>query len=257
MASVTVSYVDHVAQITIDNPPVNALTQALVEDIGNAFEEVLHTQSRAVVITGAGNKAFVAGADISQFTSMDDIRGKALVTHGQKVFQKVAEFPLPVICAIDGFALGGGCELALACDIRIASKKSKLGLPETGLGIIPGYGGTQRLPRVVGASMAKKMIFSGEAISAEEAYRIGLCDTLAEDGQALTEALALAKKIAGSAAPLAVKTAKRLINTGLELSLEKAIELEAELFGPLCLTKDKTEGVEAFLGKRRPEFAGE
>lgn len=256
MAAVTVTYSDYVAVVTIDNPPVNALNKDLIEEISKTFDAVATTDSRVVVITGAGEKAFVAGADISQFPALDDKGGLELVSHGQCVYQKIADFPLPVICAVNGFALGGGCELAMACDIRVASKKSKFGLPETTLGIFPGYGGTQRLPRLVGSGMAKKMIFSGEPVSAEEAYRIGLCDVITEEHQALSEALKLAGKIAQSSAPLAVCVVKRLINTGMDLPLEKAITQETEMFGPLCLTEDKSEGVKAFFEKRHPKFTG-
>ena len=255
-AQVSVAHLDGVALVTIDHPPLNALSMELVEQIGQAFDAVEQSDSQVVVLTGAGDRAFVAGADISQFPGLDDESGMALVRHGQKVYQKIADFSRPVICAVNGYALGGGCELALACDIRVAAENARFGLPEVTLGILPGYGGTQRLPRLVGAGMAKKLILSGEPISAQEAHRIGLAEVLTPPGRALDEAILLARRIIRSCAPLAVRYAKAAIDGGADLPLPAALDLEARTFGRLCLTKDKNEGVAAFFEKRKPRFQG-
>lgn len=245
-----------VAVVTLHNPPVNALNAALLEQLDKVLDELgQQDELRAVIITGAGEKAFVAGADIKQFPELKEESGKALSEYGQKVIHNISRLRKPVICAVNGFALGGGCEVALACDIRIAAMNAKFGLPEVGLGIIPGYGGTQRLARLVGAGKAKELIFSGEAISAEEAYRIGLADSLAPVGEAVQAAKKLANTIAARG-PIAVEKAKEAIDRGLEMSLEEGLKLEAELFGQLCTTEDKNEGAKAFLEKRPPSFQG-
>lgn len=251
---VHINYQDNIAVIAIHNPPLNALNKAMVERIGAVFDEI-KDGTRVVVITGAGDRAFVAGADISQFPTLDDKSGMDLVRHGQRVYQKIEHFHLPVICAVNGFALGGGLELAMACDIRVASRNAKFGLPEATLGICPGYGGTQRLPRIVGKGFAKKMMYTGETISAQEAFDCGLCDVLTEEGEALSEAIKLAQKICRTA-PKAVQAIKKLVNDGMETDQEAAIELEAQTFGKLCLTRDKNEGVNAFFEKRKPVFLG-
>ncbi|AMA71407.1 MULTISPECIES: enoyl-CoA hydratase/isomerase family protein [Aneurinibacillus] len=237
--------------ITIDAPPVNALNKAFFKQM----DEILHTigdSCDVVVICGAGDKAFVAGADIKEFPELKKEDGIELCRRGQRIFQRIAELKQPVIAAIDGFALGGGLELALACDFRVASRKSQLGLPEVKLGIIPGYGGTQRLARLVGPGKAKQLIFSGEFISAEEAYRIGLVEILVEEN-----ALEEAKRWAGiimKRGPLAVRAAKRVIDDGLRASLSEGLEMEAQAFGEICLTEDKNEGVAAFFERREPRF---
>jgi len=206
-----------------------------------------------VIITGAGEKAFVAGADIKEFPELKRVAGETLCLNGQAVFQKIADLKQPVIAAIDGFALGGGLELALACDFRIATPKSQFGLPEVKLGIIPGYGGTQRLPRLIGSGKAKQLIYSGEFLTADDAYRIGLVEEIAES--ALEKAKEWAQKIL-KRGPLAVQAAKQAINQGLETSLQLGLELEARLFGEICETEDKNEGVKAFLERREADFTG-
>ena len=256
MEQVKLEYIDHIAVVTIDAPPLNALSKTVLDNLESAFNAIEARDDLAVVLTGAGEKAFVAGADISQFKGLDDVSGANFVRRGQALYQKISEFPIPVICAINGYALGGGCELALACDIRVAAENAKIGLPEATLGILPGYGGTQRLPRLVGAGMAKKLIFSGEPIRADEAYGIGLVEILTPAGEALDEALALARRIHTACAPLAIREIKKAINEGGELSLPEAIELEAQAFGRLCLTADKDEGVAAFFEKRKADFQG-
>jgi enoyl-CoA hydratase len=245
-----------VAVITIDNPPVNAVNSEVMDQLNKILHHVDELEKvRAAVITGAGEKAFVAGADIKQFTDLDESTGKALSLFGQSVFEKIIHLNILVICAVNGFALGAGCELALACDIRIAAMNARFGLPEVGLGIIPGYGGTQRLARLIGSGKAKELIFSGEQISAEEAYRIGLAERIVPVGGALNSSIEFARKIARNA-PLALERAKRAIDTGLNMSLQKGIQFEAQLFGQLCETKDKNEGAAAFLEKRSPKFEG-
>lgn len=256
MGQVTVSYEEKVALITINNPPLNALSKDVVEEIGQAFDTVVRSDARVVVVTGAGDKAFVAGADISQFPSLGSADGPDFVRHGQRIYRKIAEFDRPVICAVNGYALGGGCELALACDIRVAAENAKFGLPEVTLGILPGYGGTQRLPRLVGKGMAKKLIFSGDPISAQEAYRIGLVEQLTPPGEALDQALDLARRIARRCAPAAVREVKRVVDVGCAMSLNEGIEMEAQAFGRLCGTQDKNEGVAAFFEKREARFQG-
>lgn len=247
---------DGLAVITLNNPPVNALNAAVMLDLDHILEELSSNHSvQVVIITSAGEKAFVAGADIKQFTGMTPASGKELVRLGHEIFSKIKALNQPVIAAIHGLALGGGCELALACDIRIASENALLGLPEVSLGIIPGYGGTQRLPRLVGPSRAMALICTGDAIKADEAFRIGLVDKIAPVGEAFNEAKSMANKIM-SRGPLAVEAAKKAILTGMEMSLEEGLMFEADVFAVLCGTDDQKEGAEAFLSKRKPVFVG-
>lgn len=242
--------------LTINNPPVNSLTK----DVLAALEKTINSLSAnedvwALIITGGGEKAFVAGADIRQFPSLNQEEGMKMAKWGQSIFDKIANLKIPVIAAINGFALGGGCELALACDIRVASENSKLAQPEVNLGVMPGYGGTQRLSRLVGLGKAKELIFSGEIIDGTEAYRIGLVDKLTAAGQALEEAIKLAQIIL-SRSPIAIKLSKEAIDRGWNLPLDQGQELEAELFGQVMGTEDKNEGATAFLEKRAPVFKG-
>ena len=207
-----------------------------------------------MIVTGAGDKAFVAGADIKEFPELKGEAGQELCRRGQSIFQKLADLKQPTIAAVDGYALGGGLELALACDFRVATEKSVLGLPETTLGVIPGYGGTQRLARLIGAGKAKQMIFSAEPLGAAEAYRVGLVEAIVESG-VMEEARSWAEKIL-KRGPLAVQAAKRAVNGGLETTLEEGLKLEAEAFGSVCDSEDKIEGVKAFFEKRKPNFTG-
>ncbi|MBF7082856.1 enoyl-CoA hydratase/isomerase family protein [Desulfallas sp. Bu1-1] len=247
---------NNTAVITIDNPPVNALSHQIIDELDRILDELVgETDVRSVIITGAGEKAFVAGADIRQFPYLTKEKGYDLARTGQLVFNKIEALNVPVIAAINGFCLGGGCELAMACDIRIAGENAKLGQPEVNLGIIPGYGGTQRLPRLVGAGKAKELIFTGEAIDAREAYRIGLVDILVPPGEALKRALALCAKIQEKG-PLAISAAKKAVNRGLDQTLDDGLELEAVLFKELCATEDQKEGARAFLAKEKPRFQG-
>lgn len=247
---------DRLAIITINNPPVNPLTKEVLIELENTVDELSGSEDVwALIITGAGKKAFVAGADIRQFPHLKQEEGRKMAEWGQQIFDKIAALKMPVIAAINGFALGGGCELAMACDIRVAAENAKLGQPEVNLGVMPGYGGTQRLPRLVGLGKAKELIFSGETIDAAEAYRIGLVDRLVPQGRALEEAIKLAEVIL-TRAPIAVRLAKEAIDKGWELPLREGQELEARLFGLTMDTEDKNEGATAFLEKRAATFRG-
>lgn len=245
-----------IAVLTLDNPPVNVLSDAVLDELSEAIEYLnKSSEIRAVVICAAGEKAFAAGADISQFPGLSKYSGIELVEKGKKIFDKLAEGKAPVICAIQGLVLGAGLELVLACDIRIAEEGAKLGFPETGLGILPGYGGTQRLSRLVGPGKAKELILSGVWLSGQEAYETKLVERLVTKGNALPAALELAGKIASNG-PLAVAYAKQAVDAGLEVSLAEGQNLETRLFSLLVETKDMQEGVDAFNEKRKAEFKG-
>ncbi|MCM3570333.1 enoyl-CoA hydratase/isomerase family protein [Neobacillus mesonae] len=242
--------------LTISNPPVNVLTDQLLNDLDDCINEInAKSDCRVLIVTGAGEKAFVAGADIKQFLQLDAEEGSNLVEKGKKIFDKLAHASYPVICAIKGLALGGGLELALACDIRIAERKAKLGLPETGLAILPGYGGTQRLAKLIGPGRAKEMIFTGAPISAEQAYEWGVVERVVPDGESVKEAYTLAEKIV-TKGPLAIAKAKQAISYGLDRSLEEGQAFETQCFAELCLTEDMQEGAKAFLEKRVPIYDG-
>ncbi len=247
---------DRLAIVTVNRPPVNALNHAVMNDLEAVFDELVKDQSiGAVIITGSGEKAFVAGADIAEFPTLNNTNGEKLSRRGQLVFQKIAGFSAPVIAAVNGFALGGGLELALACDIRVVAENAKLGLPEVTLGIFPGYAGTQRLPRIIATGKAKELIFTGKVIDAAEAYRIGIADHLTPPGEALSRAREVAEKIL-KAAPLAVRLAKQAVERGLDQTLEEGQKTEAAFFGRLCDTEDQKEGANAFLEKRPAVFKG-
>lgn len=247
---------DRLAIVTINRPPVNALNQEVLNDLEVAFDELAEDQSvGAVIVTGGGEKAFVAGADIAEFPKLNSANGEKLSRRGQLVFQKIADFPAPVIAAVNGFALGGGMELALACDIRVVAENARVGLPEVTLGIFPGYAGTQRLPRIIAAGKAKELIFTGAMIDAAEAYRIGIADHLTPAGEALNKAREVAEKIL-KVGPVAVRLAKQAVNKGFDQTLEEGQKTEAALFAQLCDTEDQKEGAMAFLEKRPPAFKG-
>lgn len=244
-----------IAVLTLNNPPLNVLTDELLNQLDEAVDEIHQEQQvRAIILRASGEKAFAAGADIRQFPSLTKDSGIALVEKGKKIFDKLADGK-PVVCAVQGLALGAGLELILACDIRICEENAKLGLPETGLGILPGYGGTQRLSRLVGPGKAKELILSGEVLSGEEAYAAGLVERVVPQGQAFEYAVKLAQTI-GSKAPLAVAKAKRAIDEGHEMSLKAGQELETQLFSELAETQDMQEGVKAFTEKRTADFQG-
>jgi enoyl-CoA hydratase len=248
---------DGVLIVTIDRPKVlNALNAQTVQEIGQAFEAARDDDSvKAIVLTGGGEKAFVAGADINELAKMTPMSGKATASNGQAVFFEIERFPKPVIAAINGFALGGGCELALACHIRIASEKAQIGLPEVTLGIIPGYGGTQRLARLVGKGKALEIICTADRVNAADAERIGLVNKVVPADQLMTVAEEMARKIA-SRGPVAVRCAIEAVMSGSEMPFEEGQFLEATLFGLLCATDDMKEGMAAFLEKRAANFTG-
>lgn len=240
-----------VAVVTLNRPKVlNALNRALLGELDAALESLGADDAvRAVVVTGAGEKAFAAGADIQELASLSGVEGQALALGGQRIFSKLETLGKPVIAAINGFALGGGCELALAASIRIASETARLGQPEVKLGLIPGYGGSQRLPRLVGKGAALKMLLAGEMISAAEALRIGLVDEVVPASELMGRARGLASSIAAMA-PIAVRQCLAAVRVGYDLPLDEALAHEAALFGICCGTADKAEGTRAFLEKR-------
>jgi enoyl-CoA hydratase len=248
---------DGVLIITVDRPKVlNALNAQTVAEIGEAFEAARTDDSvKAVILTGGGEKAFVAGADIRELAELTPVTGKETSERGQRVFRAIERFPKPVIAAVNGFALGGGCELALACHIRIASDKAQLGLPEVTLGIIPGYGGTQRMARLLGKGKALELILTGDRIGAEEAERIGLVNRVVPADQLMTVAEEMARTIA-KRGPLAVRAAIEAVMSGSDMPFEEGQFLEATLFGLLASTEDMKEGMGAFLEKRAADFKG-
>lgn len=248
---------NRIAIVKINNPEtLNALSTSLLRELGCAFKELEEDQDVDVIILTGEGRAFVAGADIAEMSVMKAQEGKAFGRLGAEVFRKIELCVKPVIAAINGFALGGGCELAMACDIRIASSKAKLGQPEVGLGIIPGFSGTQRLPRLVGLGKAKELIYTASIIHADEACRIGLVNKVVEPDALMTEALGIATLIA-SKAQLAVRYSKEAVNRGVETDIDTGIALENMLFGLCFATSDQKEGMDAFLWKRTPEFKGE
>lgn len=245
-----------IAVVTIDRPPVNALNAQTLGELGAAVEALeADAAVRAVILTGGGQKAFVAGADIAEFPRLTPAAGRELAARGQAIFDRIEGSRKPYIAAINGVALGGGLELAMACDLRIAAEGARLGQPEINLGIIPGYGGTQRLPRLVGAGRAKAMIYTGDMIDAREALAMGLVNAVVPAAELLAAARQLAAKLAGKA-PVALALAKRAIDQGLQRPLPAGLELEAELFGECVGTEDMREGVAAFFEKRAPRFQG-
>jgi len=248
---------ESIAWITFNRPKVlNALNRKTIEELEHALIDAREDHAvRVLILTGSGEKAFVAGADISELAQQTPVRGKEFSLFGQGVFHLLETMGKPSICAINGFALGGGCELALSCSIRLASKNAKLGQPEVKLGIIPGYGGSQRMARLCGKGVAHELCLTGEMITADEAQRIGLVNHIYEPGELLPAAEAIAKKIIEKA-PLAVKYCMEAIERGVEMPQEEGLFLEATLFGLCCTTEDMREGTKAFLEKRAPVFQG-
>ena len=246
-----------IAYVTVNRPKVlNALNMATMEELRQAFHSVKQDHEvRVVIMTGAGEKAFVAGADIGELAKHDAVSGKEYTHKGQNVLNLIENLSKPVIACINGFALGGGCEIAMACTMRLASDNAKLGQPEVKLGIIPGYGGTQRLPRLVGKGIAMQLLLAGEMISAQEAHRIGLVNEVVPQGELIARAEAIAAKIIANA-PLAVQYAMEAVHKGMEMTLQEGLYLEATLFGVCCATEDKKEGTTAFLEKRAAAFKG-
>ena len=245
---------DKVAVLTISRPKaLNALNSETLKELDLAIDEIANDDEiYAVVLTGEG-KAFVAGADIIEMKDLNAISARKFSNLGNKVFRKLETLEKPIIAAVNGFALGGGCELSMACDIRIASSKAKFGQPEVGLGIIPGFGGTQRLARLVGLGMAKELIYTAKIINAQEAFRIGLVNNVFEPENLLAEAKLLANTIA-SQAPIAVSFCKTAINKGIQVDIDTALSYEAEVFGLCCATEDQKNGMNAFVQKTEKSF---
>ena len=253
--TLTVEIRDRIAFVTINRPDkLNALNAKAKSELGAAFEAARSDRAiDVVIITGAGDKAFVAGTDIKELTALDVSSGKTFAADGQSIFSMIENLGKPVIAAVNGYALGGGCELALACHIRIASERARFGQPEVNLGIIPGYGGTQRLTRLVGKGKAAEMIMTGEPIDAVEALRIGLVNKVVPASELLPSAQAMAALIA-SKGPLAVRFALKAVLGADETTLSEGLAHEADLFGQCCGTADFREGTQAFLEKRKPNF---
>lgn len=245
------------AVLTVNRPKaLNALNADTLSEIAQAVELVMDTaEIGALIVTGGGDRAFVAGADISELADMDSVfAGRELALAGQDVMQTIATLPLPTIAAINGFALGGGLELALACDVRIASPTAKLGLPEVGLGLVPGFGGTQRLPRLIGVGRALDLMLTARQVTAEEALSMGLVNYVADN--ALQRAREVAQQMLKNA-PMALGLVKEAVRRGMDTTFDHALEIEGDMFGMAAATKDFKEGTKAFLEKRPPKFQGE
>lgn len=249
--------INHTAMITIHRPEaLNALNIATLNELNELIDQISADSSiKVLILTGSGDKAFVVGADITEMKGMLSLEARSFSKLGQSIFTKLENLPVPVIAAINGFALGGGCELAMACDIRLAAFHARFGQPEVILGVIPGFDGTQRLPRLVGKGKAKELLFTGDQISAEEALRIGLINTIFAKEELLDETLKMAEKIA-SRAPVAVRLCKSAVNEGMDTNLDTATALEAEKFALCFSTQDQKEGMQAFVEKRKADFRG-
>ncbi len=251
MEFITYEVEGQIGIITINRPKaLNALNSAVLDELDKALDAVDQEAIRCLILTGAGEKSFVAGADIGEMSTLTKAEGEAFGKKGNDVFRKLETFPIPVIAAVNGFALGGGCEISMSCDIRICSENAVFGQPEVGLGITPGFGGTQRLARIVGTGKAKEMIYGARNIKAEEAYRIGLVNNVYPAEELMPAAKKLASTIARNA-PIAVRNCKRAINEGIQVDMDQAIVIEEKLFGSCFETCDQKEGMNAFLEKRK------
>ena len=240
---------DYIGIITINRPQaLNALNSQVLDELNEVLDSVDSNETRALILTGEGDKSFVAGADIGEMSTLTKAEGEAFGKKGNDVFRKLETLEIPVIAAINGFALGGGCEISMSCDIRICSENAIFGQPEVGLGITPGFGGTQRLARLVGPGMAKQMIYTGRNIKADEAYRIGLVNAVYPQEELMAAAKKMASGIAMQA-PIAVRTCKKAINDGLDVDMDQAIVIEEKLFGSCFETEDQKAGMGNFLEK--------
>ena len=238
------------AILTINRPKaLNALNSQVLDEIDKTLDDIDLNKIKALIITGSGEKSFVAGADIAEMSTLTKKEGEAFGKKGNDIFRKIEEFPLPVIAAINGFALGGGCEISMSCDIRICSENAMFGQPEVGLGITPGFGGTQRLARLIGAGMAKQLIYTAKNIKADEAYRIGLVNAVYPQEELLPAAEKMASQIAANA-PIAVRACKKAINDGLQTDIDAALVIEEKLFGSCFESEDQREGMANFLRKK-------
>jgi enoyl-CoA hydratase len=255
--NVRVDTKNQIAYVTIDRPKVlNALNMATMGELRTVFTQLKEDREvRVVILTGAGEKSFVAGADIGELQKNNPVEAKEYTHRGQAVLDLIENLGKPVIACINGFALGGGCEIAMACTMRVASENARLGQPEVKLGIIPGYGGTQRLPRLVGKGLAMQLLLTGEMITAQEAHRIGLVNEVIPANQLIARAEAIAQSIIKNA-PLAIQYCLEAVNHGMELTQQEGLYLEATLFAVCCATEDKREGTTAFLEKRAANFSG-
>ena len=247
---------NNVAVLTIDRQDkLNALNPQVVEEIGQSLLEIEAEGPPAIIVTGAGEKAFVAGADIAAMNDMDPLQAKRFAEVGHAAMALLDRSPVPTIAAVNGFALGGGCEIALSCDIRIAAANALFGFPEVGLGILPGMGGTQRAPRLIGPAVAKELIFTGRRIGTDEARLMGLVNHVVPEGEALKAAKEMAAEIAANG-PVAVRHAKAAANRALDVDIISGLEYEADQFALLFATEDAKEGMSAFMEKRKAEFQG-
>jgi enoyl-CoA hydratase len=256
-STLTFDLTDGIARLTVNRPDkLNALNAIVINELGDAVTRIeTDAAVRGVIVTGAGNKAFVAGADINELTEQGVTGGRNRALLGQQVFRRLERCGKPVVAAVNGFALGGGCELALACHLRIASENARFGQPEVKLGIAPGYGGTVRLPRIVGKAKALELLLTGEMIDAAEAQRIGLVNRVVPAERLLPESDGLLRSILANG-PLAVRACLEAVDAGMDMSLDQALLLEAGYFGVLSATEDMREGTKAFLEKRKPAFKG-
>lgn len=248
-------YENGIGYVTINRPEVlNALNSKVFRELGEVFEEILlNDEIRVVILTGKGEKAFVAGSDIRELQQCTPLEARQFSMRTKKTQQAIANFPKPVIAALNGYTLGGGLEVAMCCDIRIASENARFGQPEIGLGFIPGGGGTQRLARIIGVGRAKEMVYSGKMINASRAYEIGLVNRVVPQEQLLSEATELAQNIAAKSS-IILEFAKTAIDKGLDMDLDAGLQMEIELWGECYATKDRDEGIAAFLEKRQPHF---
>ncbi len=248
---------EDIGVVTINRPQaLNALNAETLQELFSAFEIMeADPAAKVVILTGAGTKAFVAGADISSMQDFDPLAARDFALLGQKTLRTIEKLSKPVIAAVNGFALGGGCELAMACDIRLASENAKFGQPEVNLGVIPGFAGSQRLPRLIGKGLAKELLFTGDIIDAREAHRIGLVNKVVQQDKLLETAKEMARKIT-TKGPLAVRFCKEAVNNGMEMEIDKACTYEADLFALSFATEDRAEGMKAFLEKRTANFQG-
>lgn len=254
--NIQVEIAEGIAVVTISRrQALNALNTATLRELENIFDEIAGSEIKAVIITGAGEKAFIAGADIAEMAGMSPLEAREFALLGHRVTRKMERIPQPVIAAVNGFALGGGCEIALACDIRIAAEGARFGQPEVGLGIIPGFGGTQRLPRLIGKGLANELLLTARLVTSGEALQMGLVNQVVSSDQLMTKAREMAKTI-GEKGSIAARLIKTVVLRGQGMDLEKALEMEADSFALCFSTGEQKEGMEAFLSKRKPAFKG-